>query len=126
MALLSGGLQLADFVAVRADGGFPLGPAIDVSGMGNEAVQRLDTLGLCRRRHRSNAGGLSGLDPCLPQRPCEALAPDVRKLDLRIAKVCRKIAQARVIRAARSILGTAPLAAETVVLVIGVALVPLI
>ena len=44
--LLSSGLQLADFVAVFADGGFPLRAAIDKAGMGDQGLQRLDTFSL--------------------------------------------------------------------------------
>jgi hypothetical protein len=70
---LSGRLELADFVAVGADGCFPLRSAVDVTGVGYEGLQRLDTLCLCGRRHRSNAGGLTGLSPCLPQGSSKAL-----------------------------------------------------
>jgi hypothetical protein len=53
--------------------------------MSDEGLQRLDAIRLGDRRERSNTGGFLGFNPGLPQRPCEALAPDVGKFDVRIA-----------------------------------------
>jgi hypothetical protein len=79
--LLSYGLQLADFVAVRGNGGFPLRAAVDVAGAGNEGLQRFDAVSFGGGRERGNPGGLPGFNPCLPQCPSEALAANVGKLD---------------------------------------------
>src|ERR1700730_18601077 len=80
----SGCLKLAQFVAVFADGGFPLRAAIDEVGASDLAFQRADTFGLGDRCQGGNASSLAGLNPCLPQGPCEALAANVSEFDLRI------------------------------------------
>src|ERR1700730_16392250 len=80
-ATLLRSLQFADFVAVGAESRLPLRAAIDETGVGNEGLQRFDPLGFDGGGQRGNAGSLAGLNPCLTQRPCEALAADVRKLD---------------------------------------------
>ena len=54
-------------------------------GAGGGSPQRFDAIGFGGWRHRSNAGGLAGLYPCLTQCPCKAFAADVGKLDLRVA-----------------------------------------
>ena len=81
--LLSSGLQLADFVTVRADGCFPLRATVDEARIGDQGLKRLDTFRLDGGRQRGNAGSFLGFNPCLPQCPREALASDVGKLDLR-------------------------------------------
>jgi hypothetical protein len=64
---------------------FHCGPLSMKPGVGNERLQRRDTLGFYGGRQRGDARGLLGLNPCLPECPCEALAADVGELDLRIA-----------------------------------------
>jgi hypothetical protein len=59
-------LQLADFIAVRADGGFPLRATINEAGIGDQGLKRFDPLGLEGGRQGGNAGALAGLNPCLP------------------------------------------------------------
>jgi hypothetical protein len=86
----SGGLQLAQFVAVLADGRFPLRSAIDVASAGNVGLQRLDTLGLGGGGHRGNASSLAGFYPCLPQCPCEALAANVVGAGVRLKKRAKR------------------------------------
>jgi hypothetical protein len=66
VVLLSGCLQLADFVAVGADGRFPARTAIDEAGVRDQAMQRFDPLGLGDRRQCGDADGLAGFNPCLP------------------------------------------------------------
>jgi hypothetical protein len=79
--LLSGCLQLADFVAVSGNGRLPLRAAIDETGVSNQTLQRRNPVSLGCGRERGDAGGLAGFNPCLPQGPCEALAANVGKLD---------------------------------------------
>jgi hypothetical protein len=85
VALLSGRLQLADFVAVCADSCFPLRASIDVASAGDQGLQRVDALSFRGGCPGGNASGGPCFNPCLPQGPRKALTANVRKLDLRIA-----------------------------------------
>src|SRR5580692_11713893 len=76
--------ELADLVAVLANGCFPLRAAMDESGASYQPVKRFDPIGLIGRRQGSNAGGLAGFHPRLLQGPSKTAAADVGKLDLRV------------------------------------------